>query len=113
VFPRSGLVIGCGCVGYGRVGRPGGDLLSRVLGHSTMGAGDFHGRVRDGIGCGLPAKTTRSSSPFSGQWSAVRRRPDGLAQTGWGWGSGASVCAADLGMISMHDVSVRVSGGRY
>jgi hypothetical protein len=47
----------------GWVGRPGGDLLSRALGHSTMGAGDFHGRVRDGIGCGLPAKTTRSSSP--------------------------------------------------
>jgi hypothetical protein len=52
-----GFLLGCG-----RVGRPGGDLLSRVLRHSTMGAGDFHGRVRDGIGCGLPAKTTRSSS---------------------------------------------------
>ncbi len=26
-----------------------------------MGAGDFHGRVRDGIGCRLPAKATRSS----------------------------------------------------
>ena len=33
------------------VGRPGDDLLSRVLGRSTMGAGGFHGRVRDGIGC--------------------------------------------------------------
>jgi hypothetical protein len=28
-----------------------------------MGAGGFHGRVRDGIGCGLPAMATRSSSP--------------------------------------------------
>ena len=28
-----------------------------------MGAGGFHGRVRDGIGCGPPAKATRSSSP--------------------------------------------------
>ena len=27
-----------------------------------MGAGDFHGRVRDGIGCRLPAMATRSSS---------------------------------------------------
>lgn len=27
-----------------------------------MGAGGFHGRVRDGIGCGLPAMATRSSS---------------------------------------------------
>ena len=28
-----------------------------------MGAGGFHGRVRDGIGCGPPAKATRSSNP--------------------------------------------------
>jgi hypothetical protein len=28
-----------------------------------MGAGGFHGRVRDGIGCRPPAKATRSSSP--------------------------------------------------
>src|SRR5271156_3056865 len=48
------------CVGW--IGRPGGDLLSRALRHSTMGAGDFHVRVRDGIGCRLPAKATRSSS---------------------------------------------------
>ena len=32
------------------LGRPGGDRLSRVLRHSTMGAGAFDGRVRDGIG---------------------------------------------------------------
>lgn len=30
--------------------RSGGDRLSRVLRHSTMGAGVFNGRVRDGIG---------------------------------------------------------------
>ena len=58
-FVLGTLVFG---MDYGRVGRPGGDLLSRALRHSTMGAGDFHGRVRDGIGCGLPAITTRSSS---------------------------------------------------
>ena len=28
----------------------GSDLLSRVLRHSTIGAGVFNGRVRDGIG---------------------------------------------------------------
>jgi hypothetical protein len=50
------------------VGGPGGDLLSRGLGHSTMGAGGFHGRVRDGIGCAPPAKTTRSSSLVSDQF---------------------------------------------
>ena len=35
-------------------GRPGGDLLSRVLRRSTIGAEGFHGRVRDGIGCLAP-----------------------------------------------------------
>jgi hypothetical protein len=48
---------------FGWIGGPGGDLLSRALRHSTMGAGEFHGRVRDGIGCRLPAKATRSSNP--------------------------------------------------
>ena len=42
-------------------GRPGGDLLSHVLRRSTIGAEGFHGRVRDGIGCGPLAKTTRST----------------------------------------------------
>src|SRR5918995_7037839 len=42
-------------VGWGRqegvvLGRPGNDLLSRVLRHSTIGAEEFNGRVRDGIG---------------------------------------------------------------
>jgi hypothetical protein len=91
---------------FGWVGRPGGDLLSRALGHSTMGAGDFHGRVRDGIGCGLPAMTTRSSSPFSGagQVSVARpARPPGRALWG-GAGSGAWCMCERLGMISMHGV---------
>ena len=38
---------GCVCPVFGRSG---GDRLSRVLRHSTMGAGVFNGRVRDGIG---------------------------------------------------------------
>lgn len=41
--------------------RPGSDLLSRVLRRSTIGAGAFHGRVRNGNGCGRPAMTTRST----------------------------------------------------
>src|SRR5438045_4484634 len=40
-------------------GRPGGDRLSRVLRRSTMGAGGFNGRVRNGIGWNSPAMTTR------------------------------------------------------
>ena len=50
----------------GRAGGPGGDRLSRDFGRSTMGAGGFHGRVRDGIGCGPPAVATRSSGPPPG-----------------------------------------------
>ena len=43
------------------LGRPGSDLLSRVLRHSTIGAEGFHGRVRNGIGCSPFATATRSS----------------------------------------------------
>jgi hypothetical protein len=39
--------------------RPGDDLLSQVLRHSTIGAEEFNGRVRDGIGFGLLARATR------------------------------------------------------
>ena len=41
------------------LGRPGSDLLFQVLRLSTIGAGKFYGRVRDGIGYRLPANTTR------------------------------------------------------
>jgi hypothetical protein len=40
-------------------GRPGSDLLSQVLRHSTIGAEAFNDRVRDGIGFGHPAIATR------------------------------------------------------
>ena len=39
--------------------RPGSDLLFQVLRLSTIGAGKFNGRVRNGIGFRLSAKTTR------------------------------------------------------
>jgi hypothetical protein len=41
------------------LGWPGSDLLFQVLRLSTIGAGEFNGRVRDGIGYGPPARTTR------------------------------------------------------
>ena len=41
-------------------GRPGSDLLSRALRHSTIGAESFHVRVRNGIGCTPLASATRS-----------------------------------------------------
>ena len=41
------------------LGRPGSDLLSQGLSHSTIGAEEFNGRVRDGIGFKLLARTTR------------------------------------------------------
>ena len=41
-------------VGLSVLGRPGSDLLFRVLRRSTIGAEGFHGRVRDGIGCFAP-----------------------------------------------------------
>ena len=43
------------------LGRPGSDLLFQALRLSTIGAGEFNGRVRDGIGFRPPASTTRSA----------------------------------------------------
>jgi hypothetical protein len=110
---------------FGWIGGPGGDLLSRALRHSTMGAGEFHGRVRDGIGCRLPAKATRSSNPpwrrlsvYRRQFAVVRCQTTGVE------GSGGVLCAvhhrgrrqADeprllLRMISMHGVPPLAAGG--
>ena len=53
------------------LGRPGDDLLSQVLRHSTIGAKAFDGRVRDGIGSDRFAKATR---PAKG----VRRSKTGI-----------------------------------
>jgi hypothetical protein len=59
----DGGVGGVGCEKRSfAIGRPGGDRLSRVLRRSIIGAGAFHGRVRNGIGCGRPARTTRSAN---------------------------------------------------
>lgn len=54
--PRGGV---CWTVcGLDPAGWPGGDLLSRALRRSTMGAEAFHGRVREGIGCSSLAMAT-------------------------------------------------------
>ena len=49
------------------LGRPGNDLLSRVLRHSTIGAEEFNGRVRDGIGFGLLAQITGPAKDNNGK----------------------------------------------
>src|SRR5262245_39745951 len=51
------------------LGKPGDDLLSRVLRRSTIGAGAFHGRVRDGIGCSRSANITRPAKDGCQIWS--------------------------------------------
>jgi hypothetical protein len=61
--PRGGgewmsVLVGCD----DPAGWPGGDLLSRALRRSTMGAEAFHGRVREGIGCSSLAMATGSPS---------------------------------------------------
>ena len=44
---------------WGDLIRSGGDLLSRVLGRSTISGGALNFRVRDGIGCFAPSMATR------------------------------------------------------
>ena len=53
--------------------RPGSDLLSRVLRRSTIGAGAFHGRVRNGIGYGPLARTTRPAKHKSKKREVIWR----------------------------------------
>ena len=53
-------------------GRPGSDLLFQALRLSIIGAGEFNGRVRDGIGFRLPASTTR---PAKDREAVNRIRP--------------------------------------
>ncbi len=55
-------------------GRPGGDLLSRALRRSTIGAEGFHGRVRNGIGCLAPRHDHQVIEAERGR-DPVRRSP--------------------------------------
>ena len=64
------LDLACGVLHakLGALGRPGGDLLSHALRRSTIGAEGLYDRVRDGIGCGSLAMTTRSSKRAATSW---------------------------------------------
>ena len=55
------------------LGRPGSDLLSQGLSHSTIGAEEFNGRVRDGIGFKLLARTTRPAKDKDTKQAAIMR----------------------------------------
>ena len=74
VWMRNTFVRAVGLFGCSVLGRPGGDLLSRVLGRSTIGAEGFHGRVRDGIGCWPLAIATRpcGDQRFRDQMTGIR-----------------------------------------
>ena len=61
------------CVPTLGLGWPGGDLLSRALRQSTIGAQAVDGRVRDGIGSGRLAKATRPAKPKCRNPDRVRR----------------------------------------
>jgi hypothetical protein len=56
------------------LGRPGSDLLSQGLSHSTIGAEEFNGRVRDGIGFKLLARTTRPAKDKEYEASSNAKR---------------------------------------
>ena len=62
------------------LGRPGSDLLSQGLSHSTIGAEEFNGRVRDGIGFKLLARTTR---PAKDKETKQARAHFALVQVVW------------------------------
>lgn len=59
--------------------RPGNDLLSRVLRHSTISAEKFNGRVRDGIGFWLLAQATGPAKDIGKHKIFYQGRPCGPA----------------------------------
>ena len=77
-----GLWLGCAVCVFERPGRPGGDLLSRVLRRSTIGAEGFHGRVRDGIGCLTPRHDHQVVEDARGFFACVTKRLCGRWQRG-------------------------------
>jgi hypothetical protein len=68
-------------VAFGGLFRFGGDLLSRVLGRSTIGAAALNGRVRDGIGCFARAVATKPGKRTGGVplWDGAARRTRDLS----------------------------------
>jgi hypothetical protein len=62
----AAMVVKRACGGFRAFFRFGGDLLSRVLGRSTIGAAALNGRVRDGIGCFARAHATKPAKRTGG-----------------------------------------------
>ena len=63
--------------------RPGSVLLSQVLRLSTIGARDFNGRVRDGIGFGLSAITTRPAKDRKRKRAIKLSKPTAAFRASW------------------------------
>ena len=87
------------CLGW--FGGPGGDRLSRTLGCSIMGAGGFHVRVRDGIGCSPAAMATRLSEPTLRDVFVSAFRATSSLSRGSGSGVGATASLALCASASM------------
>ena len=70
--------------------RFGGDLLSHVLGRSTMGASGFHGRVRNGVGWGTRAIGHQVDAPPP--WPRRGQAAQRFSHPGWGGGVVGKSC---------------------
>ena len=89
------------CESVGALVRSGGDLLSRVLGRSTISGCALNGRVRDGIGCfAQPMATRPDQGPRTGLGVVSLRR------------SKHQVCSKPRCLtLVVHDFSDRVAEG--
>src|SRR5262245_60089247 len=85
------------------LGRPGSDLLSQGLSHSTIGAEEFNGRVRDGIGFMLLARTTRPAKHKETKQaaSAMRSGEWGVANSEWNISIRHSIFAIRYSRVSL------------
>ena len=86
------------------LGRPGGDLLSRVLRQSTIGAKAFDGRVRDGIGSNHLAKATRPAKNSPRFWAAAFK-----GKQNWVW----RVANSEWRIDSIRHEPFAISRSRY
>ena len=80
------------------LGRPGSDLLSQGLSHSTIGAEEINGRVRDGIGFRLLARTTRPAKDKENEASLSTKRSS--AVPGFDPGTHAHIHAGHISIVT-------------
>ena len=85
------------------LGRPGSDLLFQALRLSTIGAVEFNGRVRDGNGFRLHARTTRPAK--DGVSKRERSERPGLDP-----GPRAASCGLSLSVLSIRPPSFETRG---